>query len=138
MPSISWDDRLALGIPEIDEQHQRLVQMIDDLSEAMIQGRSQEVLDSLLAGLYDYARIHFATEERYLAEVCCPQVSQHRAEHQEFISRVTRLTARFQQGAVGVSIDVLDFLGTWLVRHIQQTDGDFGRFYAAARAGASA
>jgi hemerythrin len=89
MPSISWDDRLNLGIPEIDQQHQRLVQMIDDLSEAMIQGRSQEVLQSILAGLVDYTHIHFATEERYFAQVQYPETPRHQAQHQTFIDRIT-------------------------------------------------
>jgi hemerythrin len=132
--SISWDESLSLHIAELDQQHQRLVHMLDGLSDAMIQGRSQEVLRDTLAGLVKYTHVHFATEEEYFARVQYPAAAGHKAQHRAFIDRVTAFTTRFDRGEVGMSIDVLEFLASWLINHIKESDGAFGRFHAKAMA----
>ena len=131
MPSASWDDRLKLHVPEIDEQHQRLVQMLDDLHGAMIQGRSREILQDIISGLIEYTHVHFATEERYFALDGYPNASRHKGQHQEFVRRVTEFQARLDQGQTRLCIDILAFLRTWLVAHIEGSDGAYGRFHAS-------
>jgi hemerythrin-like metal-binding protein len=130
MPSTSWDDRLKLHIPDIDQQHQKLVQMIDDLHEAMVRGRSREVLLDTLSGLVEYTRVHFDTEERHFAMDQYPGTSRHNRQHREFVTRVTDFQARLDQRQPDMSIEVLAFLRTWLVAHIEGSDGAYGRFHA--------
>jgi hemerythrin len=134
MASISWDDSLCIRIPEIDRQHERLVAMLDQLSDAMIQGRSQEDLREILDGLVEYAHVHFAEEEQFFARVRYPATAGHVAQHRTFIDRVTEFRSRADRGAMGVSIELLAFLETWLIRHIRDSDGAFGVFYAEATA----
>jgi hemerythrin len=137
MASISWDDSLLIRIPEIDHQHEQLVAMLDHLSDAMIQGRSHQELRDVLNALVDYARVHFAEEEQFFARVRYPATAGHIAQHRSFIGRVTEFRSRSDQGAVGVSTELLGFLETWLIRHIRDSDGAFGVFYAEATAGVS-
>jgi hemerythrin len=137
MASVSWDDNLCVHIPEIDQQHQRLVGMLDDLSDAMVEGRSQEELRRILDGLVDYARVHFADEERYFVRFRYPAASGHIAQHRAFIDRVTEFRSRVDPHEMGVSIDLLAFLETWLIRHIRDSDGAFGLFHREATAALS-
>jgi hemerythrin len=134
MASISWDESLSVHIPQIDEQHQHLVEMLDQLSDAMIQSRSQETLQEVLVGLVEYTHVHFATEEEYFARVRYPATPGHKAQHRIFIEHVTTFRSRMDQGMVGVSIDLLEFLADWLIKHIRDSDGAFGRFYAETMA----
>ncbi len=63
MALITWNNGLDLGVEEIDNQHRKLVAMINDLNDAMRQGRGNDVLAKILGGLINYAATHFNTEE---------------------------------------------------------------------------
>ena len=43
MALIQWNDSLKVGVAEIDKQHQKLVDMINDLHDAMRQGQGNAV-----------------------------------------------------------------------------------------------
>ncbi|MGI6102630.1 MAG: hypothetical protein ACOYET_09155 [Bacillota bacterium] len=42
MALIQWSDELSVGVRELDAQHQRLIQMINELNEAMLQGKARK------------------------------------------------------------------------------------------------
>ena len=56
MPLISWNAGLSLGIQDIDTQHRKLVDIINQLHDAQLQGRSREVMDKILSALDDYTQ----------------------------------------------------------------------------------
>ena len=42
MAIIQWNDSLSVNVVEIDKQHQKLVAMINDLNDAMRQGKGKD------------------------------------------------------------------------------------------------
>ena len=66
MAFFNWEDRFSVGIAEIDMQHQKLVQMLNELYDAMKAGKGNDVLGKVLNGMIQYTASHFATEERYM------------------------------------------------------------------------
>ncbi len=60
-----WDANFETGIAVIDEQHQRLVQMLNDLAAAIAQQEEAVELQHVFDQLSDYADYHFKTEENY-------------------------------------------------------------------------
>ncbi|MGC8720293.1 MAG: hemerythrin domain-containing protein, partial [Thermodesulforhabdaceae bacterium] len=62
MPLIRWDESLSVGIAEIDDQHKRLVNMINELYDAMLQKKGKAVLSQIIKEMAEYAAVHFATE----------------------------------------------------------------------------
>ena len=68
MELISWKDSLNVGIVEIDEQHKKLVGLINKLFEAMANGKSSEIMKSVLGELSNYVNTHFATEEKLMKQ----------------------------------------------------------------------
>ena len=65
MALIKWNDSFSVGVVEIDLQHQKLVALINDLNEAMLQARGKTVLTRILNELVSYTVVHFGTEEKY-------------------------------------------------------------------------
>ena len=128
-----WTQALAIGVPEIDEQHRELFRRVDHLLEAASGDLGQ--VGPLLAWLREYVAQHFATEERYMAEQAYPGRAAHQAEHRRFADDLTALEADFaSRGAGGdVPARLHRQLGDWLRGHVLVTDLALGHFVRRAR-----
>jgi len=129
MALIKWDDSFSVNIVEIDGQHQKLVGMINDLNDAMRQGKSKDVLGKIVSGLIGYAGTHFKTEEKYFDQFGYPETNSHKKEHSDFTQKVAEFKNQFDKGAFGLSIEVMNFLSNWLQNHIKTVDKKYGAFF---------
>jgi hemerythrin-like metal-binding protein len=132
MEHLVWSDAFSVGVYELNDQHMRLVGMINrmiDLTslkksdEAAIKSAYLKVLDDMV----QYAAVHFATEERYLKSIGFPDFENHVQEHQQFASKAAEL----KQTAAAGNIDIAGtsrFLQEWLSGHILHSDMDYRRF----------
>ena len=125
MALIAWNENLSFKVAEIDEQHKKLVAMINELNEAMQQGKGKEVIGDILMGLADYTDEHFSTEGKYFYQFKYPDCLAHTKEHQEFVARVGDFIREFDSGKVMLSIQVMSFLKEWLGNHIQGSDKEY-------------
>ena len=121
---IIWGPEYAVGIREIDSQHQTLFEIYNDLYQALDGDAAQEVTTTTLDRLLNYTDFHFKTEERLMVEHAYPMSSAHTAEHYVLIERAKLLQHRMHSGDPIVAKDTLDFLRRWLINHIQKVDRD--------------
>jgi hemerythrin len=131
MPLIQWNSSLSVGISLIDSQHQKLVGMINDLDDAMRQGKGKDVLGKLVRGLVAYAVTHFQTEEKYFDQFGYPETAPHKQEHAAFTRKVAEFQAGFEAGTLGLSMQVMNFLSDWLQNHIKGIDKKYSPFLVA-------
>ena len=123
MPLMTWTDKLSVGIKVIDEDHKRLVAMVNELYDSMQAGHGKEALGRILNDLVQYTKVHFAREERFFAETGYPAGDAHKREHDTLTNQVLEVQQKYISGAsAALSIDVLRFLKDWLIRHIQGSD----------------
>ena len=68
MALIDWSESMSVGIPGIDEQHKKLVQMINELHEAMKARKAADVMGKILDELIRYTTTHFGFEEKLMQQ----------------------------------------------------------------------
>jgi hemerythrin len=129
MAFIEWKDSLSVGVNEIDMQHQKLMGMINDLHDAMRQGKGKDVLGKIVNGLKDYAVTHFVTEEKYFYKFEYAETDVHKKEHSDFTQKVAEFRDKFDAGKLALSITIMDFLSSWLQNHIKVVDKKYGPFF---------
>ena len=129
MALIQWNDSFSVKVAEIDRQHQKLVSMINDLGDAMKQGKGKDVLGNIISGLVSYTATHFKTEEKYFDQFGYPETDSHKKEHAAFVKKVTDFKDGFEKGKLGLSIKVMNFLSDWLKNHIKKTDMKYSQFF---------
>lgn len=129
MSLIEWTDSLSVNIEEIDNQHRKLVGFINELHLAMRERKAKDVLGKIVEGLTDYAIVHFSTEEKYFDQFNYLKSASHKREHESFIGKVNDFKTGFDKGKIMLSMDVMDFLKDWLVKHIQKTDMAYAPFF---------
>ena len=122
MPLITWGPKLEIGIGIIDSQHRRLVNLINQLDEAMEEGRSNEVVGKTLKGLVDYTHTHFDTEQELLKEHDYEDYALHCREHRIFTDQIEIYQDRLDAGSLRISSDVMEYMRGWLLTHIGSSD----------------
>lgn len=128
MALFNWDDKYSVGVRELDNQHKTLVQILNELFEAMQEKRSNDVLGKIISKLIDYTKTHFASEERYMQQYNYPELEAQKREHAAFTQKVLAFKQDFEAGRVALSISITSFLKDWLVNHISGSDKKYGPF----------
>lgn len=118
-----WDQRLSIGLQEVDQQHQDLLMFVNRLL-ALIQAEAPllEVLQAFEA-LFNHTRQHFAWEERYMAEQKLPEHDAHVLLHADLLSDLQNVMARVKsEGYQDLEGVIYNYLQYWLVDHILHVD----------------
>lgn len=124
-----WNASFEIGIPLVDAQHRRLVDLINELATVFTEGGKLPQVEALFTELMDYAVNHFADEERLMDQSPLPEFEKirHRRSHRGFVEKVQQLAQRDDLLQADVSEQVLEFLITWLVSHILGSDRKISR-----------
>ncbi len=119
-----WNNELAIGIKEWDEQHQELFRRLDALLAACCSGNCTVAVQQTIVFLEEYIGLHFATEEQQMALHEPPQFRQHLAEHARFIIQLDSIKKSVAAGVASseIALQVNQMLIDWLKNHILQTD----------------
>mgnify|MGYP001626180519 CR=1 FL=1 len=128
MSFMEWSEKLVTGVKECDDQHKKLVSLINDLYDAMKQGKGKEVVDKALDELVKYASYHFTTEETLMTKYGYPELAAHKREHEYFKNKIKEFLDKKAKGEVTLSVEVMSFLKDWLIKHIMGTDKKYGPF----------
>jgi len=124
-----WDEKYSVNIRAIDQQHKRLISIINELNNAMKQGKSRDVMNKIISELVNYTNTHFKFEEDYFAKYGYPHAALHKKQHAEFVAKISDFKEKFLNNNMGLSIEVMNFLKHWLVDHIMGTDKKYVRFF---------
>ena len=131
MVFIVWKNDMNIGVAAMDAQHQKLVQLINKLADAMSAGKGNEVLQSVLTELVGYIKTHFASEEGLLSTNKYPEYGTQKTEHDRFTKKIVDFQDQFRAGKIAISIELMNFLKEWLLGHIQGRDKLYGIFLNA-------
>jgi hemerythrin len=66
MGYLKWNNRYSVHVDEIDKQHQKLINLINEMYDAMQAGKGREIIGTVIDEFVDYTVYHFNTEERFL------------------------------------------------------------------------
>ena len=123
MPLMTWNDTLSVGVAEIDTDHKKLIQLVNELFDAMLAQKGKDVLGKTLDGLIAYTAQHFAREERLFARTDYPGAAAHKTTHLSLVKQVLEIQQKYNAGHTAtLSIEVMNFLKSWLANHINGDD----------------
>jgi hemerythrin len=122
MAFVDWKPEYSVGNREIDEQHKRLVGLINQLHDAMKAGGRHEDLMKIMNELTDYTRYHFAHEEKLMQKAGYKDLAAHQRVHRAMVEQVEKLKQEAGTSRAGFSIKLMGFLKSWLTDHILGSD----------------
>ncbi len=129
MSIFAWKPEYSVSVSSLDAQHKKLFILAQNLHDAMSAGKGRDVLSRSLSELVDYTKTHFTEEEALLARHNYPDLPQHRQQHLELVRKITDFQREFAAGNAFITVELMDFVQTWIKKHILQTDYRYADFF---------
>jgi hemerythrin len=122
MQFLEWKETYSVKVPEIDQQHRRLVGIINDLHETLMQGGDPDQVLRVLNDLVAYTQYHFRFEEQMMERAGYPATEDHKRVHRAMEGQVEKFHAEVVAHKAGAPLKLAAFLKDWLNKHILETD----------------
>lgn len=126
MTPMRWTEAMSVGLPELDDDHKGLVDLINRLGDASREGHRSEPLRQALMQLMRYTEAHFGREQKVLSVCGYPELPHHIEEHGAFVEKIQEVARRFDADPEGtaeeIRRDLVEFLRDWLNHHIMIED----------------
>ena len=129
--SVVWDDSFSVGFEPIDIQHKELVLMTNELLQGCKRGAMAADIAFLriIRKAVEYAKTHFADEEKYMDQTNYPKLNEHKKEHEDFVAQVLKAVKEFESGNTA-PLSMAEFLKNWLLNHIAVSDKQYAPYLA--------
>jgi diguanylate cyclase (GGDEF)-like protein/PAS domain S-box-containing protein/hemerythrin-like metal-binding protein len=131
--SADWlklDDAHLTGIAEIDEQHQQLVRLVNQINHWVTHKYDQEEIYHLFEELIDYTIFHFSTEHRLMQAANYPEIEGHDSEHGTLIREMRLFAKKFPNGDESLALQTIK---DWLMGHVLHADKPLADYLNAAK-----
>lgn len=139
MKSFQWTPNFVTGLVEVDEQHRRLVDLINRFGDVIMcaDGVRMTDLEAVFSELADYAIYHFSEEESMMHEMGLDtrHIETHRKAHKSFLDEVTQLHGGISANNLHAAKSLLQFLTHWLAYHILGCDQFMAKQIASIKLG---
>ena len=127
MAFFDWTDKFSVAVPAMDTQHKKLVDIINRFFEASKETPNKEKNGKLLNELINYTVTYIVEEEKFMESTGFPGLVEHKMLHKALVARATEVKRDFDAGTGVIQQEVLNFLKSWLMTHIQGQDMKYGQ-----------
>ncbi len=125
---MEWDDSYTVGVESLDEQHKRIIDMINELHESLILAEDSRRLDELLVRLAIYTVKHFIYEEHLFKKYGYEFQEEHKIEHDLLSQCITEFQKKHLVEGIDMEEDLLVFFKHQLIKHILTYDSKYMAF----------
>jgi len=128
MAYFEWVDELIIDQGNIDKEHRKLVELINDLYDAAFQGLDRVKVGSIMAELVFYTQDHLLNEEEVMAAVGFPDLAAHKRDHVQFLAMLQDIQSKFNLGQTTSATQLAETLKVWLSNHICEADAKLRQY----------
>ncbi len=129
---IAWAPRMSVGVAILDEDHKRIMKLINRLHDAMLEGRAMKIMGDIFHDLIVYINLHFEAEEAMFEQTGYEGAAEQVRQHKEFTTKTFAIRDQFRENPESVKpMEILYFLKDWWLDHIMNTDKKYASFLNA-------
>ncbi len=122
---IKWSDEYSIGIDYIDQDHKKLVNLLNQFSIAYDYAQCEDFEREALDDLVNYTMYHFKREEKLMADYGYPGLVEHQEEHHAMIDTINDYVKIYNKEGHDSLKQVTNLLTYWLINHIQESDKQY-------------
>ncbi len=138
MTFVRWAANLSVHDETIDAEHRGLIDDLNRLNETVERGNDRAQIGEAFERLIEATGTHFHHEEETMRGEEYPDARHHRNLHAALIDEIEALRREFMAGEMEIGLETMDFLKSWLVSHILESDKQLGAYLQGRASGALA
>jgi len=119
---IKWRTSWKTGITKIDDQHKKLVEIINKLLVSRYEHKEDSVLKEIMTDLVNYTRVHFKDEEEFYESHKFSGILEHKAQHRVLVNQLIHILEEMRDGKFTISEELSSILQNWLIKHVLNYD----------------
>jgi hemerythrin-like metal-binding protein len=133
MAIITWEKDYSVGVAELDEQHKKLIAIINNLFSLYAENKFSDVdVEPIFQELTDYADQHFTTEEYYFKLYNYDKKDAHIALHNAYRKKLEELKNFYDKNTNADTLFAINnFLNDWWIWHINHVDKEYTAYFNA-------
>ncbi len=124
---IKWEDRYHTNVESIDKQHKLLVEQLNLTYDFFATGEMSTAINALERFVITI-RNHFSAEEMLMRNKAYPACEEHKLLHNKLLHQLEKLYKFIRDDKAVLNLEVFDFLKSWLLDHILNSDQELGNF----------
>jgi len=122
---ISWSNDLSVGIEDMDHDHKRLINLVNNLQMAVLYPAGESYERKALKEVVDYTVYHFKSEEDLMQQYDYPDFDSHKQTHVDMIEKVSHFMEAYENNRDASIHELTIYLKNWLLEHIAGTDQQY-------------
>lgn len=122
MSYATWQEKFLIGVPELDDDHRMLFDLVNQVHDTYANGMAEADLERVFGILMEYVQNHFRREEEFMSSRGYAGLEDHRGHHALLRQELEDLHRRFVAKEPGLGLELLAFLKNWLHFHIMEED----------------
>lgn len=126
MTLLTWGFACAVGVRAMDDQHGILMDTLNELRMAAVQGRRTDEVHEILDRLIKFSRMHFDNEEKLMEETRFPGLLIHSAEHTRLLAEMLRASRKLKINEKLAMQPLFCKLRNSYIQHIEGPDREYG------------
>lgn len=135
---IEWNDRMSVGIPEVDENHKRFASLVNDFNRAIVDRMELDEIKKRLQLIIADASRHFANEAKLFREWNYPDLQDHIGKHAQIIQALQDIKEKpLNYNLYSEWIEAGLAIKDVLIGHILNEDIKYADYYRSKIAGST-
>ena len=125
MQIIRWGKRFVIGVPQIDGEHERLFQVLNEVYDHFLRQGHCQAVNARFAFFIEQLSAVFSVEEQCMYAHDYRKLQEHAAEHRQFLQKLATMQSGAEKESTVFSRFSFISIGNWLSLHILQADVKF-------------
>lgn len=133
MTHIHWNPAFSFGVQELDDQHKRLVCILNNMRESLASNDAERTASALFDALAITLRSHIFSEESLMRRHGYSGLDNHQKKHHQILEQLDVTARGISAGNRQLARDVLDFIESWWQNHVRNDDSQFVQSLSSQR-----
>jgi hemerythrin-like metal-binding protein len=119
---IEWKDEFSVGVPVVDHEHRELIDLINELHDAMSGENAAITVLDFLGEIHAHVAAHFALEEKIMREQRYDQYQEHKQDHERLLDEISDIMNAYEENAFYSDEEFAETISKWFTDHFKTKD----------------